>query len=153
MKSKLIPLVVCCLLCAIGLGQWSSPVPLLGGSPYADGQAFVAGAGDTVWATVVSTAPCRVYACWTAGDTWSQPFNLGETINTVKGEEYSPYVSPDGRYFFFMSPRRRADLFAPGEMLTWEKLRRLHDTPGHGNPVVWWVDADFLQALRPKAVK
>jgi len=77
MKSKLIPLVMCCLLCAICVGQWSSPVPLLGGSPYADGQSIAAGAGDTMWATVVSTAPCRVYACWTTGDTWSQPVELG----------------------------------------------------------------------------
>jgi hypothetical protein len=52
-------------------------VPLLGGSPYADGLSLVAGAGDTVWATAVSTAPCRVYACWTTGDTWSQPVELG----------------------------------------------------------------------------
>jgi hypothetical protein len=86
-------------------------------------------------------------------DTWSQPLNLGEAINTAKGEEYSPYVSPDGRYFFFMSPRRRPDLFAPGERLTWERVRRLHDTPGHGNPGIWWVNAGFLQALRPKAVQ
>ena len=77
MKSKLIPLVVCCLLHAICVGQWSSPAPLLGGSPDADGMSLVAGSGDTMWATVVSTAPCRVYACWTTGDTWSQPVELG----------------------------------------------------------------------------
>jgi hypothetical protein len=88
-----------------------------------------------------------------ADDIWSQPFNLGEAINTAKGEEYSPYVSPDGKYFFFMSPRKRSDLFAPGETLTWEKLRRLHELPGHGNPVIWWVEAGFLQALRPKAAQ
>lgn len=42
---------------------------------------------------------------------------------------------------------------APGETLTWEKLRRLHDLPGHGNPVIWWVEAGFLQALRPKTAQ
>ena len=83
-------------------------------------------------------------------DTWSQPLNLGEAINTAKGEEYSPYVSPDGKYFFFMSPRKRSDLFAPGETLTWEKLRRLHDLPGHGNPVIWWVEAGFLAGVAPE---
>jgi hypothetical protein len=76
MQSKLMPLVVGCLLFTIGLGQWSSPVPLLSGSPAIVGQSLAAGAGDTMWATVVSTAPCRVYACWTTGDTWSQPVVL-----------------------------------------------------------------------------
>jgi len=77
MKSKLMPLVLCWMLCGICVGQWSSPVPVLSGNPYTEGQAIVAGAGDTMWATVVSTAPCRVYACWTTGDTWSQPVELG----------------------------------------------------------------------------
>ena len=77
MKSKLVPLVACCLLYAVCVGQWSNPEPLLSGSSYIGGQAFAAGAGDTMWATVVSTAPPRVLACWTTGDTWSQPVELG----------------------------------------------------------------------------
>jgi hypothetical protein len=77
MQSKLLPLVVCCLLYAVGVGQWSSPASLLSGSSSIEGQSLVAGAGDTMWATVVSTAPCAVYACWTTGDTWSQPVELG----------------------------------------------------------------------------
>ena len=77
MKSKPVLILTVCILCAVGMAQWSSPAPLLGGSPYADGQSIAAGAGDTMWATVVSTAPCRVYACWTTGDTWSEPVELG----------------------------------------------------------------------------
>ncbi|MBM3332145.1 hypothetical protein FJY68_09925 [candidate division WOR-3 bacterium] len=57
-------------------GQWSDPVPLLGGSSSTAGQALSAGAGDTIWTTVVSTAPPRVLACWTTGDTWSLPTEL-----------------------------------------------------------------------------
>ncbi len=76
MKSKLMLLVACWILCGICLGQWSSPASLLGGSTHTEGQSLVAGAGDTIWATVVSTAPCAVYACWTTGDTWSQPVEL-----------------------------------------------------------------------------
>ena len=77
MQSKLITLIIGCIVCAVCVGQWSSPLPLLGGSPFTEGQAFIAGAGDTMWTTVVSTAPCRVYACWTTGDTCSQPVELG----------------------------------------------------------------------------
>lgn len=36
-------------------------------------------------------------------DTWSEPVNMGETINTP-GQESSPGLSPDGKYLFFTSP-------------------------------------------------
>ena len=45
MKSKLMPLVACWMLYSICLGEWSSPAPLLGGSPSIEGQALVAGSG------------------------------------------------------------------------------------------------------------
>jgi hypothetical protein len=76
MKSKLIPLVACWMLYSICVGEWSSPVPLLGGSSSIEGQSLVAGSGDTMWATVVSTLPYQVLACWTTGDTWSRPVEL-----------------------------------------------------------------------------
>lgn len=45
-------------------------------------------------------------------DTWSEPINLGEPINTP-GQESSPGLSPDGKYLFFTSPSadRQADIF------------------------------------------
>jgi len=53
-------------------------VPLLGGDSLIVGQSLVAGAGDTMWAAVVtgqagSTGPYQVLVCWTTGDTWSLP--------------------------------------------------------------------------------
>ncbi|MCX6842709.1 MAG: hypothetical protein NTX53_10550 [candidate division WOR-3 bacterium] len=81
MQSKLTPFVVCCLLYTICMGQWSSPVPLLHGSPSITGQALIAGTGDTMWAAVVtghsgSSGPYQVLASWTTGDTWSLPAEL-----------------------------------------------------------------------------
>ena len=38
-------------------------------------------------------------------DHWSKPINLGEKINSARGAEWSPYISPDGKYFFFMSSK------------------------------------------------
>jgi len=32
--------------------------------------------------------------------TWTEAYNLGETINTNRGERF-PYLSPDGKYLFF----------------------------------------------------
>jgi hypothetical protein len=81
-------------------------------------------------------------------DTWSDPINLGDKINTDGGLEYAPYVSPDGEYFFFMSSRERAAELA-GPTLTAENLRKLHDTPETGLPGIWWVKASFIEELRP----
>jgi Tol biopolymer transport system component len=81
-------------------------------------------------------------------DTWSEPINLGEKVNTEGGLEYAPYVSRDGKYFFFMSARNDAVKIA-GDRLSAAKLQELHNTPGTGLPGIWWVAASFLSDLRP----
>ena len=48
----------------------------------------------------------------------SEPVNLGPNINTPGGREYTPYVSPDGRYFFFMSTRAAAEALAESAALS-----------------------------------
>jgi hypothetical protein len=83
-------------------------------------------------------------------DTWSGPVNLGSAVNTKGSQEYSPYVSRDGKYFFFMSSRVKEGALAPGGSLDWPTLRAMHDAPGYGAPAVWWVDASFIEALRPR---
>ena len=83
-------------------------------------------------------------------DAWSEPINLGPKVNTKGGEEYAPYVSLDGRYFFFMSSRTQAAKELFGERVTAAALQRLATLPGNGAADVWWVDASFLQRLKPK---
>ena len=56
---------------------------------------------------------------------WTQPHNMGDTINSSAGDT-TPYVSPDGKYFFFIT--RRAD------------------DQGY-NP--YWVDAQIIEDLSP----
>jgi hypothetical protein len=79
------------------------------------------------------------------GGTWRNAVNLGEAVNGPGREGWSPYVSPDGRWFFFMSARV-ADA-APGP-LTRERLAALHASPGNGLGHTWWMDASFLDALQ-----
>ena len=81
-------------------------------------------------------------------DTWTGPINMGETINQERGAEWSPYVSPDGRYFFFMSTRQAER--DPLARLTLEYLKELHDAPEGGNPGIYWVDTGFIEELRPR---
>ncbi len=81
-------------------------------------------------------------------DTWSDPINLGGEINTPGGNEFSPYVSPDGKYFFFMASRTRP---ASGMAeLTWDHLWKIYHEPQNSHPDIYWIDAGFLEGLRPE---
>ncbi len=91
------------------------------------------------------------YVCFrNPDDTWTQPINLGPLINTTGGNEFSPSLSPDGKYFFFMSSRMSWTFQDPPEIsATW-----LHDTfagPQNGDSDIYWVDASFINMLRPHA--
>ena len=81
-------------------------------------------------------------------DTWSEPVNLGPVVNQARGEEWSPYVSPDGKYFFFMSARQPYPADAP-DRLTRDWLLDFHQGPESGNPAIYWMDAGFIEELRP----
>jgi hypothetical protein len=83
-------------------------------------------------------------------DTWSEPVNLGPLVNQARGEEWSPFVSPDGKYFFFMSGRQPYPADAP-ERLTREWLLDYHQGPESGNPSIYWMDAGFIEDLRGTA--
>jgi Tol biopolymer transport system component len=82
-------------------------------------------------------------------DHWSEPVNMGEKINTPDGQQYSPYVSPDGKYFFFMSTRSAgvADLNEAG--YSYQQLARIHNSPENGNSDIYWMDAGIIEELRP----
>ena len=82
-------------------------------------------------------------------DEWSQAINLGDRINTPGGQEYSPFVSRDGKYFFFMSQRRPAIDEPPGQAYSMDELTRVFNMPENGNSDIYWIDAGFIEALRP----
>jgi hypothetical protein len=58
----------------------------------------------------------------TASSSWREPVNLGENFNSP-GSENRPYVTPDGKYFFYTSTKR-------------------------GNRDIYWVDAGILETYR-----
>lgn len=86
-------------------------------------------------------------------DTWSEPINMGEKVNTAGALEFSPYVSPDGKYFFFMSTRAPSDLEVSTGRLTYEKFAAYHNQPVNGNPCIYWMSARFIDDLRPGEVR
>ena len=49
-----------------------------------------------------------LYLSYNRNGEWTKPVNLGDKINS-SGNEYSPTISPDGKYFFWASTRGFAD--------------------------------------------
>jgi hypothetical protein len=83
-------------------------------------------------------------------DEWSEPINLGAKINSPGDREFSPYVSRDGKYFFFMATRGLPTEQEP-QRLTWSFLSNLYDQPLNGNSSIYWMDAGFINNLKLKA--
>lgn len=83
-------------------------------------------------------------------DRWSEPVNLGPRINSASGREYTPYVSPDGRYFFFMATRTPDDPDYPPGGVSREWLQAAHSRPENGLSDLYWIDASFIERLRPE---
>ena len=82
-------------------------------------------------------------------DRWTEPLNMGEPLNSAAGAEWSPYLSPDGEYLFFMSDRT-----APGEDATPSSYRDLlarRNVPQTGGAGIYWMDAGFIEGLRAQA--
>lgn len=84
-----------------------------------------------------------------ADDRWSEPVNLGSVVNTEGTFEYSPYVSPDGRYFFFMTGRVDWGLLAPEGEISAAAIRLMENQPNNGAWDVYWMSVAFLDRLRP----
>jgi len=82
-------------------------------------------------------------------DGWSEPVNLGPLVNTEGGFEFSPYVSPDGEFFFFMTARPAWDRLAPRGIPDGEGLRGMVGESGNGGFDIYWMRASFLEELRP----
>jgi hypothetical protein len=58
---------------------------------------------------------------------WTEPVNLGEYFNSFTMDN-RPYITPDRKYFFFISGKS-------------------------GNRDVYWVDAEFIEELKPEELK
>jgi len=60
---------------------------------------------------------------------WTQPINLGSSINREGTLDLCPKISPDGKYLFFISQR-------PGP-----------------NFQIFWADAGFINSLKPAKIR
>ncbi len=82
-------------------------------------------------------------------DHWTEPVNMGPLVNADNEGGWSPYVSPDGQYFFFMSSGKKE--VEPGQW-NYQGLVDLYNNPGNGNADIYWMDAGFIKILKEKAL-
>lgn len=82
---------------------------------------------------------------------WTKAQNMGETINSSASEVY-PFVTPDGKYFFFSSRKTIYKEFSEVPITYEEKLKILNG-PGNGNADIYWVDAKLIEEFKPAEMK
>jgi len=96
-------------------------------------------------------------------DNWSNLLYMGDEINSA-GNENSPYVTRDGKYFFFSSSRKvneerlydgvgwfiRPTAFGD-KRISRRELEALYNRPGNGNQDIYWVDTTVIERLRQQA--
>lgn len=87
-----------------------------------------------------------------SNDSWQTPINMGEKVNS-QFNEYSPYVTRDGKYFFFMSMKPDENLFKERENFNYDWLQKLHNSPGNGSNTMYWIDAQFINELKNNSSK
>ena len=82
-------------------------------------------------------------------DNWFEPINMGKHVNFDNARGWSPYVSPDGKYFFFMATRTNEI-----EEADWNynNLKVLNNSPGNGNADIYWMNAEFIRRLKENAL-
>ncbi len=84
-----------------------------------------------------------IYICYKGEEgSWSEAINLGEKINTENNERF-PYVSPDGKYLFFIR-----DAFIHKESSDYHEVIEMCNNPGNGYCDIYWVEADIISKLR-----
>jgi hypothetical protein len=78
---------------------------------------------------------------------WSPVKNLGKIINTEKTES-AARISADGKYIFLSG---LYETHHWGEdPLSYAKILHYFTKPGGGREDIYWVDAEFIEELRPK---
>jgi len=87
-----------------------------------------------------------LYVSYNHNGQWSEPQNLGDSINS-KGWEFGAKISPDGRYLFFTSNRGFTDEPLQQRLNFKELSEKLHN-PGNGLRDIYQIDISALH-LKP----
>ena len=83
-----------------------------------------------------------LYISYQRNGAWTKATNLGDKINS-SGSEYSPLVSPDGKYFFWSSTRSLPSS-SQTKRLTYTDLLNKLRSPGNGLGDIYQIDISAL---------
>lgn len=83
-----------------------------------------------------------LYISYNRNGAWTRPANLGDKINS-SGNEYSPTISPDGKYFFWTSTRGATDTQWEKQLNYRELMNRLQG-PRNGLGDIYQIDLGVL---------
>jgi hypothetical protein len=87
-----------------------------------------------------------------ADDQWSAGVNLGADINFAGSSANAPYVSRNGKYFFFGSSPAKP-LPSSTKEVTLGMIKDYINGPQNGASDVYWCDASVLKKLQPQPSK
>ncbi|MGH9898375.1 MAG: TolB family protein [Pyrinomonadaceae bacterium] len=87
-----------------------------------------------------------LYISHQRGGAWTKAVNLGDKINS-NGSEYSPKVSPDGKYFFWSSTRGFTST-SQTKRLTYAELLTKLRSPRNGLGDIYQIDISTLNIQR-----
>jgi Tol biopolymer transport system component len=90
-----------------------------------------------------------LYVSHNDGGTWTPAHNLGDAVNTPF-REYTPSLTPDGKYLLWTSDRSLFTTAPPDHALSYEELTRRLRSPGNGLGDLYQIElaaTDF--ALQP----
>lgn len=87
-----------------------------------------------------------LYISYNRNGSFTKAQNMGAPFNS-KADEFSPKISPDGRYFFWASARGFTDAPQP-KRLTYAELTQKMRSPGNGLLDVYQIDLSALKLER-----
>lgn len=81
---------------------------------------------------------------------WSEPINMGATINLPNGAGWSAYVDKQKENLFFMYSPREAD----NDLLqiNYNDYLKMAKSYKYSKSNIYWIKTDFIQQLKAKAV-
>ncbi len=92
-----------------------------------------------------------LYVTYQRNGAWTKPQSLPGSINST-ASEYSPKISPDGKYFFWTSTRNLQNATPSKPLSTEEYLGRIHSA-GNGLGDIYQIDFDALHLESRFAIK
>ncbi len=83
-------------------------------------------------------------------DTWSEGLPLGPEVNIKGSTAMSPYVTRDGKFFFFAAQKTAERFGGSFKGRTLRQLVEMSDSVQNGNYDIYWVRAEVIERLRAK---